>query len=167
MAKHTAIPDRDHRVIVWPWLAPAWLLMAALVGAAIASVAVLLAQREVPDVYPGPLSEPPALMQTSATSATPTPSVAQVPERTTVRVVEPSSSSTSSVRPPLQFESLTPLPEIDYRSGRIMEPWPRDDLESQRRRAYARCVAGREDDAVQVAYCDRWYGPGSGYTPDR
>jgi hypothetical protein len=71
----------------------------------------------------------------------------------------------SEVRPPLEFPTHTPAPEIDYREGRIMEPLEDDGQE--RERAYARCRGGYDatPTADQAAYCERYYGPESGYQP--
>jgi hypothetical protein len=130
--------------------------------------------QDVPDVAAtGPVVEEPKPWELDGAAEQPRPSTATQPPdrtltgRTPAAVPAPAAPVAQAVRPPLQFPTITPAPEVDYRAGRIMEPWPRDDLESQRRRAYARCVAGLEDDARQLAYCDRWYGPESGYTPDR
>lgn len=61
-------------------------------------------------------------------------------------------------RPPAQPDPLVP----NWKEGWIMEPYPEDDLESQRQRAYARCVYAQEDDPAQVAFCDKNYGPAAG-----
>ena len=146
-----------------------------LVAGTVLMYLVELSGQDVPDVAAtGPVVEEPKPWEL-APEVTPAPSTAG--ERTEraltgrAPAARPSTTAapaaTRTVRPPLEFPTITPAPEVDYRAGRIMEPWPRDDLESQRRRAYARCIAGLEGNARQLAYCDRWYGPESGYTPDR
>lgn len=126
--------------------------------------------RDVPDRPAAPLVEdtpkrwtapasPDQLNDSPARGTVPTSTTVPAPVKAadTSRVEPTHDVSVPDYRPPAQPDAP------DYRTGRILEPYPEDDLESQRQRAYARCVYGQQDDAAQVAYCDRWYGPDSGY----
>jgi hypothetical protein len=135
-------------------------LLAMFVGS-VAHYFVDLSQ-DVPDRAPVTVVEPPATWK-----LTPLPPVEQtpapprwVPDLPADLPPDVVPVGTAVTRPAQTF-SVPDQPEpVDYRKGRIMEPWPRDSLENQRRRAHARCVAGMEDVAGQVVYCDRNYGPG-------
>lgn len=147
-------------------------------GACVASLALLvgmlahyfveLGHRDVPDRPAAPLVEqtpkrwtPPAtpdqLNDSPARATSTIPPAVQARVADDAQTTEAPSGDVPDYRPPAQ-----PDP-IDYRQGRILEPYPEDDLESQRQRAYARCVYGQEHDATQVAYCGQNYGPDSGY----
>lgn len=145
-----------------------------LLAAAVVVAVALFVDREpphVPDRPAVPLQETAPAPWTPPGGATPEASVSDGPASTvdgtpadvpsTVDVVPVEQAQ----RPPLEFETHTPAAEVDYRDGRIMEPLVDDGQE--RERAYARCRGGWDavPDADQAAYCERYYGPDSGYQP--
>lgn len=172
MAKHAVISDSEHRVT--HWTAPlAWAVVGILAGVTWFLVASA-GHGEVPDRVPVPTIEletpvPSTDSPTGIPSAPLDPPGAGLPDvtvETTVPVEETVEQPVRSVeREPLEFETPPVYPEVDYRAGRIMEPLVDDGHE--RERALARCRGGYDaaPTAELAAYCDREYGPESGYVP--